>query len=312
MSHEVKAIKVSSIRISDGALRKPDTSDVKFAELRDSIRDNGVLDAVKVREYADPTNSGLEYELIDGSHRLAAVSELGYETIPARVMVCSSEEALFIQIASNEHRKATKPAEYAQGLTRILLANPTMSLDMLAQKLNKSAVWLTNIYSLNKIKNQGILDMINSGKISLTNAIELVRFSTDDDRELHLEQAQIQTAAEFKMTVTEALKEIRRISKEGKDQAGPEVFKPVPTLRKKEEILQAVETAPNADFAAGLKYALSLDASTVEQKRVEWETAKKEAADKAAKLAGERAEKKAAKLSAELAQAQKAAEAARA
>ena len=60
----------------------------RVAQLADNIADHGLLSPITVR----PDRSGTGYLLVCGGHRLAAVAELGWGTIPAFVRTEMSDE----------------------------------------------------------------------------------------------------------------------------------------------------------------------------------------------------------------------------
>lgn len=76
--------------------------------LTDSIRENGVMTPVLVRDLGDDV-----YEMISGHRRLFAAKKAGQETIPAKVMTLTDEEAVIMMVDTNIQREHTLPSEKA-------------------------------------------------------------------------------------------------------------------------------------------------------------------------------------------------------
>lgn len=85
--------------------------DEKMAELKESIKTNGILSPVLVR----PDGKG-GYEMISGHRRMHAASMLGLDTIPAIVKEMSDDEATIIMVDSNVQREEILPSERAYSL----------------------------------------------------------------------------------------------------------------------------------------------------------------------------------------------------
>lgn len=94
---EMVTLPLQRIREPTQALRGPERTDPKYAELRESVREKGVLLPILVRP--DPDGDG--YILIDGMQRFTLSRETGKTVIPARVLDVTAIEA------SNSRRSAT-------------------------------------------------------------------------------------------------------------------------------------------------------------------------------------------------------------
>lgn len=299
---DLRNIPVSQIQANPVALRAVNTESEKFIQLRDSIRDKGILNPISVREKqaADGTPY---YEVIDGLHRFTGATEAGLENIPALVKNLDDGAVLEAQIVGNLARVDTKPVEYTKQLQRILSLNPTMTVADLAARVHESPAWINQRMGLLKLSDQ-IQELVDDGKINVTNAINLSKLPSDEQLAF-LEQALTMSPAEFAPTVTERKKALDAARREGRA-ATEATFEPVPHLRKVTEFKSELEnpkvgpaivaalglkTAAEG-FAAAIKFALSLDADSVAagQKKFD-ERAAKAAAEKQAR-ALERAEKK--------------------
>ena len=82
--------------------------DDRMQDLVDSIKQNGVLSPVLLRE----TERG-QYEMISGHRRMHAAQLAGLETIPAIIREMSDDEATIIMVDSNIQREELLPSEKA-------------------------------------------------------------------------------------------------------------------------------------------------------------------------------------------------------
>ena len=76
--------------------------------LAESIKNNGVMDAVIIRKKDDG-----RYEMVSGHRRLFACKKLGLETIPCLVKDLTDDEATIYMVDSNLHREKLLPSEKA-------------------------------------------------------------------------------------------------------------------------------------------------------------------------------------------------------
>lgn len=89
--------------------------DERLQELADSIKAQGVIQPVIVREF------GLsQYELIAGERRWRASQLAGLTEIPAVIRSISDEAALAVGLIENMQREDLNPIEEAQGLRRLV------------------------------------------------------------------------------------------------------------------------------------------------------------------------------------------------
>ena len=88
--------------------------DVKLQELTNSIKNQGVLSPILVREL------GLnEFEVIAGERRLRAAKRAGLESIPCLVDQKQDQDALVSALIENLQREDLNPVEEARGLDRL-------------------------------------------------------------------------------------------------------------------------------------------------------------------------------------------------
>jgi ParB/RepB/Spo0J family partition protein len=306
MSTELLHIKISEIHENPIALRNVNKESEDYLGLVDSIRARGVMNPINVRRKLDPDTNEQYYELIDGLHRFSASMDAGLDTIPAQVLTLEDAEVLEAQIIGNVQRIDTKPVQYAQQLVRILSANPLMTEAELAMKLGKSPAWIGQRLGLTKISNEKIKELIDEGRIPLSNAYQIARLPDSEQLDF-CERAQTESPDVFNGGVQQRVKEIREAHRQGRE-AAPAEFTATPHCQKISDLKIALEDGElaseivraekagtaEAGFVAAIKWVLHLDAGSVAAAKAKWDAAqasKKEAADR--RLA-ERAAKKAA------------------
>ena len=145
---------------------------VTLKELKDSIRENGVIQPITVRE----VDGG--YELIAGERRLRAVTDLGLDTIPAYIKVETKEEMLELALIENVQREKLNPIEQAKAFQR-LIDECNLTQDEVAKKIGKDRTTITNILRLLKLP-QEIQESVSNDEISMGHARALLAL---DDRD---------------------------------------------------------------------------------------------------------------------------------
>ena len=293
---------VALVRTNPAALRAVDKESEDFAQLMDSIGSKGVLNPVLGTKRKD-VETGEEYILlVDGLQRFTASKELGFETIPMLIHELDELATLEAQIITNIQGVDTKPTEYAKALHRMRALYPALTMAEFAAKLSVSVTWLNNRFKLTNLIDQA-KQLVDEGAINVTNAIDLAKLPEGEQADW-VEQAQIESPAEFVPKVKARISAIKKANREGKDVKEitfEDVVKPI--VRKKVEILEELETKAvgnslcnklsittgEAGFALGVSWAMNMDPDTLEVKRADWEEKKAVRAEKAAKAKEERA-----------------------
>jgi len=306
-------IKLVDIIENPDALRGVTATTEEFAGLVESIRTNGVLNPIVVRELPDG-----KYGLIDGLQRFTASKESGREDIPANIVDMKDGEVLQAQILTNIHKIETKPVEYTKALHRILAMDPLLTIAELANSLSKSTAWLSERLKLTDL-HQKIQVLVDSGDIKLANASVLAKLPPDEQFDW-VEKAQTMPALEFAPAVRERAKEIQKAKREGRDAKSAE-FVPVAYLQKMSdlkaeiaepkivgELISAANVTTLQDAVVlGIKFALHLDPLSIAQGKAKFEADKKKREEEKAAREAERKRKReedAAKKSAEVREAQ--------
>lgn len=148
-------------------------------ELADSIRANGILQPVIVRQI----DNGL-YELIAGERRWRAAQIVGLKKIPVMVKDITDERSLEIALIENLQREDLNPIEAAQGYQR-LLKEFNLSQEEIAKRVGKDRSTVSNYLRLltlpEKIKDYLSSSLLTPGHakaiLSIPSRDEQVRFA---------------------------------------------------------------------------------------------------------------------------------------
>lgn len=138
----LKCISINSLSTRQN-IRENVVNDKEFAQLCDSIKANGLLSPLTVREIDDN-----EYEIITGHRRYEALKAIGEAMVECNVvdMFETENEIIRAQLSENVHRKNMTPFEYVKVFDK-LKENYNMSNGQLALYLNKSLSWVNDQYA---------------------------------------------------------------------------------------------------------------------------------------------------------------------
>lgn len=133
-------------------------SETSLLELAKSIKENGVIEPIIVREKEN------NYELIAGERRFRAAKMVGLETIPAIIRPTSDNEALEITLLENLQREDLNPLEQAMAYER-LIKDFEFTQEQIAEKIGKDRSSIANTLRLLNLP-EYIKESILNGKIS--------------------------------------------------------------------------------------------------------------------------------------------------
>lgn len=317
-------VAIALIRTNKVALRNVDREGEGYQGLVASIREKGWWGTITVRERVDEETEEAFYEIVDGLHRYTAAKEAGVDEIGIDIVDLGEDEVLEAQLMANIHKIETKAKEYSEQLRRIIARNPMMTEAELGKKLGKSAAWIRQRLSLNKITNEQISQLINSGKIGLSNAYVLAKLPNEEQVNF-VDLAMNEAPKKFAAIIAKRVKEINEEKRKGKD-AKPAEFSPVAHLRKFSEVNAEFEEGrvaqvlvqelglsdPLDAFKMGVAWALHMDPKSVEIQKTEDEQRKVERAEAKKKTNAEKAAKRAEKAKVKAQEAAEAAEKAKA
>ena len=172
--YEVVKIPVSKIALSDANPRRS-TDDSKIDELSASIRQHGVLQPIMVKSLEDDT-----YEVIVGSRRVKAASKIDPEyEIPCQVPDNLTEEDIEeIRIIENLQREDISPFDEAEAYCKLSEAS---TVDTIAERIGKSKSYVIQRMRLTLLI-QPFVDLLQDGDLHLSQAIEISKYSQDDQQ----------------------------------------------------------------------------------------------------------------------------------
>ena len=186
-------------------------------ELAESIKAQGVMQPILVRQLADGPNAG-KYEIIAGERRFRASQLAGLREVPVLVRDVPDEAAAAMALIENIQREDLNPLEEAQGLQR-LVREFGLTHEQAAQAVGRSRSAASNLLRLLQLA-EPVQTMLMAGDIDMGHARAL----------LALEKvAQITAANQIaarKMSVREAESLVKKLGAE---------FNLVPQKPKKEK-----------------------------------------------------------------------------
>lgn len=154
----VEKIHVKSIKPNPYQPRKL-FDEVAIEELRDSIKEHGILQPIIVRK------TGTTYEIVVGERRFRAAKMAGLEEIPAVVRELTDEETMELAILENLQREDLTPIEEAEAYHN-LMENLKLTQEQLAFRLGKSRSHIANHVRLLSLPEK-VRATITEGKLSM-------------------------------------------------------------------------------------------------------------------------------------------------
>ncbi len=165
-----------------------------LAELADSIRAQGVVQPIVVREL----KSG-NYEIVAGERRWRAAQLAGLDAVPAMVRKVPDEAAIVIALIENIQREDLNPLEQARALQR-LIDEFGMTHQQLAGRVGRSRAAVTNLLRLLSL-NSDVRALLERGKLEMGHARALLALAGKTQSQVARQVAQ----QELSVRATEAL-----------------------------------------------------------------------------------------------------------
>lgn len=127
-------------------------------ELADSIKENGVLQAILVRPVSKKTNLKTKFQIIAGERRYRAALAVGLKTIPATIRVMDDLEAISVALIENLQRENPDDWATATGIKSMMEMSAAQGEPLselaVARKLKKSTGFVRNHLGLFKLRPQ--------------------------------------------------------------------------------------------------------------------------------------------------------------
>ena len=148
--------------------------EAELAELSDSIKQNGILQPLLVREKGD------HYEIVAGERRFQAAKLAKIEEVPVVIKSISDEEVFKLALIENLQRSDLSPIEEAQGYKQ-LIKQENLTQDDLAKVLSKSRSAITNTLRLLDLPSE-VQTLMAEGRISAGHARAILSVSGKEGR----------------------------------------------------------------------------------------------------------------------------------
>ena len=143
---------------------RQDFNPQEMQKLTDSIKANGILQPLTVRDLEDG-----KFELIAGERRLRSAREAGLETVPVYILSVEADvEMMEYALIENIQRVDLNPIEEAEGYA-ILCGKYNLSQEEIAKQVGKSRPAIANALRLLKLPPE-IKSALKSGDISAGHA----------------------------------------------------------------------------------------------------------------------------------------------
>ena len=140
-------------------------------ELAESIKSQGVMQPILVRELKSGDNAG-KYEIIAGERRFRASKLAGLDTVPVLVRDVPDEAAAAMALIENMQREDLNPLEEAQGLQR-LVKEFGLTHEQAAQAVGRSRSAASNLLRLLQLA-EPVQTMLMAGDLDMGHARALL------------------------------------------------------------------------------------------------------------------------------------------
>jgi ParB family chromosome partitioning protein len=152
--------------------------DKKLEELKNSIKENGIIQPLLITKSAENTEAGtggVIYDLIAGERRYRAAKQLNFKTVPAIIKDFTGSKAIEIALIENIQRQDLNVIEEAQCYKR-LIDEFNLTHEELSAKIGKDRATITNMLRLLSLSPEMKENIIN-GVISPSHARNLIGLS---------------------------------------------------------------------------------------------------------------------------------------
>jgi ParB family chromosome partitioning protein len=144
-------------------------SEQKLDELANSIKKNGVIQPIAVRQSKSDTN---KYEIVAGERRWLAAQRAGLHEIPVNILELSDLESLEVAIVENIQRDDLTPIEEARGYKR-LFDEFKYDHENISKLMSKSRSHISNTLRLLTLP-KDVIAMLEEGSLTSGQARPLI------------------------------------------------------------------------------------------------------------------------------------------
>ena len=143
-----------------------------MSELKDSIKNSGLLQPITVRKISNG-----KYEIVAGERRYRACRELGMENIPVIEMNVGDARGYELSVLENIQRENLNPIEEAESYL-MLMEVYGYTQEKLSEKLGKTRSSVSNKMRILKLP-ASVKEMVKKGEISYGHARTLLSLSDE-------------------------------------------------------------------------------------------------------------------------------------
>ena len=143
-----------------------------MSELKDSIKNSGLLQPITVRKISNG-----KYEIVAGERRYRACRELGMESIPVIEMNVGDARGYELSVLENIQRENLNPIEEAESYL-MLMEVYGYTQEKLSEKLGKTRSSVSNKMRILKLP-ASVKEMVKKGEISYGHARTLLSLSDE-------------------------------------------------------------------------------------------------------------------------------------
>lgn len=172
---EFKLIHISDIQKNPYQPRK-EFSEEKIKELAQSIKENGLIQPIIVRQ-----SPVIGYEILAGERRYRASIVAGLSEVPVIIKKLSDQDMMIHSVIENLQREDLNPIEEAKAYQSLIDKGYTHA--EIADKMGKSRPYITNIVRLLTLPNF-ILTEVEIGKLSQAHARLLIQLPVEEQKKL--------------------------------------------------------------------------------------------------------------------------------
>ena len=184
--------------------------DVELAELADSIRQNGVLQPLLVRDRGD------YYEIVAGERRYQAARAAGLDEVPVIIRDVSDEDVFKLALIENLQRSDLSPLEEANGY-RQLIREKGLTQEELARILSKSRSTITNTLRLLDLPDE-VQELVETGRLTAGHARAILAVPDEEGR---ITLAKRVVSEHLSVRQTESLASTFSVNQEDKPRRAP-------------------------------------------------------------------------------------------
>ncbi len=152
--------------------------EASLQELADSIRSQGVLAPLLVREIGEE-----RFEIIARSRRFRAAKLAEAGTVPVRVVALSDADALVAQVIENLQRENIHPLEEAQGFRALLdLPDQQYTIARIAERAGKSPAYVLGRLKLTELV-PDVAEAFLADKLTIGHALLIAKLPPEQQHE---------------------------------------------------------------------------------------------------------------------------------